>query len=196
MLVLLRILHGWSCAAFRSAWASSKSSHFPLTGPHLPLLHSAITQMGHSNCSPPTPAPLVWLPHSCRLVPPLGLSVPCLGDMRCCCISVTFSPTKWGSNVPKPYPQPLAPFQHLLCAAFSHAGNPRRPRGHHLEFTPLLLLSGTLLPTWIYVIPCMGSNLHPQPWLHHSSWSCNVSFHFYTREQHFALEILETANMF
>lgn len=48
------------------------------------------------------PAPAGWISHKhCQ-------SVPCLED-EICCISVAFSPAKWGSNVPKPFCQPWFP---------------------------------------------------------------------------------------
>lgn len=173
----------------------SKFSLFPLTGSDLAILHVSNYSNGPQQLFSPTPAPPVWLPHSSKPDLLLGLSGPCLGDMRCC-VSVASSPAEWESNVPETFPQPLVPFQHLQRAAFSHAGNLRRPRGHHLGFPQLQLLPDTLLHTWVYVMPCLGSNMHPRPWFHCSSLSCNVSFCFYFGEQHFALEILKTANMF
>lgn len=121
---------------------------------------------GPQQLFPPPPSVLpVWLPHSCKLDLLLGLSAPCLGHMRCC-ISVTFSPAEWGSNVRKTF------HSHWVPSSFCNV-LPSLTQGH-LEDTVwgflsfIHLLSETLLPTWVYVMPCLGSNTHPQPWLHHS----------------------------
>lgn len=84
---------------------------FPLTDPHVPILHFSSSINGPQQVFPPKASTFV-LSHSSRLDLPQGLSIPCLEDERCF-LSASFSPAERGSNVPTPFPKPW--FPHSIC---------------------------------------------------------------------------------
>lgn len=95
-----------------SAWAPflpfPSFYSFPWQTHTCAILHLSHYTNGPQQVFSPNPAPSCcptpagWISHKrCQ-------SVPCLED-EICCISVAFSPAKWGSNVPKPFCQPWFP---------------------------------------------------------------------------------------
>lgn len=149
-----------------------------------------ITQMGHSNCFPPNPAPSCcptpagWISHK-------GCQTPAW-KMRYAALVLLSLLLNEGQMCPH---LSLAPFQCLWHGVFCHMGKMRMPRGHPLGFPQVQVLSGTLQPNCAHVVLSLGSNMHFQPLLCHSSYNCNATFlTFLILGKNTDLEFLEKAN--